>query len=161
MKDKKLIFMIVNIVVICLILAIISSNKKVEKVKPDLISGDVKTKSCSLSITNDTVTNNSNLVIYYANNIVSNYSINYELSYIGDRETETFMTYKTDYENLIERYQSVENVDIMNYSYVDNVFTFTLKYKLIPNDNNELVLNYNENIDDAINVLQNQGYICN
>ena len=45
-------------------------------------------------------------------------------------------------------------------SYVDNIFTFTLDYKLIPNDNNELVLNYNQNIDDALSILTNQGYVC-
>ena len=163
MNDKtKLIFMIVNIVVLCLIMALISSSKRIDKTKPELISGETKIKKCSLSIStdNDTVTNSSNLKIYYTNNIIDKYSINYELSYVGNKETEIFKIYKTDYENLINRYQGVENVSIMNYSYVDNVFTFTLDYKLIPNDNNELVLNYNQSIDDAIYVLTSQGYVC-
>ena len=163
MKDRTmLIFMIANILIICLVIAILSGNKKVEKSKNDPIDTEIKSKTCSLTIETDNgkVINTSNLTIFYSNNIVTNYSINYELSYEGNKETETFKTYKADYENLINKYQPIENVFIKNYSYVDNIFTFTLDYKLIPNDNNELVLNYNQNIDDALSILTNQGYVC-
>ena len=163
MKDKTMIiFMIANIIVIFVIIAILSGNKKVEKPKNDPTFVDIKSKTCSLTIEADNgkVVNTSNLAIYYSNDIVTNYSINYELSYIGNKETETFKTYKADYENLINKYQPIENVFVKNYSYVDNVFTFTLDYTLIPNDNNELILNYNQNINDALAILMNQGYIC-
>ena len=166
MKNDKviLIFMIVNIIAFCFLMAFLS-DKKEEKTKEENkpIVVEKKTKNCNLTFDTDEgkVTNINNIIINYSkDDIITNYSITYNLSYMSSTEPEGFKTYKNDYDNLITRYQSTENVKVKNYSYVDNTYTFTIDYTLIPDDENELILSYNQNINDAINSLTNQGYTC-
>ena len=167
MKNDKILlaFMIINIIVFSFLMAFLT-NKKEEKPKPTDNTHEVtdkKVKNCSLLIdsTNDKVTNSNDIVIRYSvDNIITDYSITYTLSYEGNNEPDTFKVYKRDYANLINKYQAVPNADIRDYSYVDNVYTFTIDYKLVPDDTNELILNYNQDINSALDILVNQGYVC-
>ena len=171
MKNDKFILLvaIINIIVLTFLGAFISDknrNKETKKPEPtpepiiEIVKGK---KSCDLSIQtgNDRVIDTNHLDINYENDIIKSYAISYNLVYDGNKKARpTFENFKTDYDNLANRYQNLESYTISDYFNEGNEFRVTITHNINESDEDFLMFGYNVNINDVMENLSSQGFIC-
>lgn len=170
MKDKYILLIaVINIIVLTFVMAFISDSrkekpKKEEPIPEPIVINEVKgTKVCNLEIAtgNNNVTNTNRLVINYTNDIITDYSIDYYLSYNGNKKaTNLFNKYKNDYNTLLESYQNKEDYIISNYFNENFDFKFTITHNINNESDSYLLFGPNVNVNDAVELVTNQGYIC-
>ena len=171
MKNDKFILLIaiLNIIVLTFVFAFIADknrNKEPEKPEPtpepiiEIVRGS---KSCDLSIQtgNDRVINTNHLEINYTNDIITSYKISYNLVYDGNRKARpVFENYRNDYDNFANIYKNVENYTVSDYFNEGSEFRVTIEHNINENDENFLMFGKNQNINDVIASIEEQGYIC-
>ena len=153
--------MIVNIILFSFLMAFLT-NKKAEPKKKE-VEDIIISKSCVLNVPTDDkdVSNTQSLTINYFKNSkkVNDYEITYDLSYNSKKEPKTYTKYKEELSNIINEYQNNNDVNFTNYYFDDKRISFKLIYNL-KNINGGTIIDYNEDILNAISKLTIDGYIC-
>ena len=162
MKDKYiLIFMIVNIILFSFLMAFLT-NKKTEPKKKE-VEDVIISKNCILNVStgDKNVFNTQTLTINYFKNSkkVNDYEITYDLSYDSKKEPKTYTEYKKEYNTIMNESQNNDNINFTNYYFDDKKMSFKLIYNL-KNINGGTIIDYNEDILNAISKLTVDGYVC-
>ena len=165
MKNDKvvLILIVINIIAFTFLFAFINSKQTEKKEKeennkpitPVIVKG---VKKCTLMDSSDELIYSENIEIAYIDDKVENYSTNYSLIGKKNIDEDNFITKKEELDKLINNYQLNNNIKISNYKYEYNNYSVTVTHNL-ENENNDLIA-YNENLGDAINILNQKGYNC-
>ena len=167
MKNDKviLIFMIVNIIILTLVVSIINSNQKQDKMeekkddKPieEVINGS---KKCYLTNSTKYIEENKIVIINYTNDVINSYTYNYNLINNSKKYSE-FNNKKNEMESFVSTYQSNKDVNISNYKSDNAEYNISLSFDLSKIYSTSILpLNYGQKLEDAVDALKKLSFTC-
>ena len=168
MKNDKLVLIMAILTIIGFSFAMaFLTNKKPKEEKKEEIPTPVEevkgTRNCTLPIYtgNDNVVSTNRLTINYTNDIVKNYSVEYSINYNGNRKAKSiYDEYVARYDDIVNYYQTLENYSISNYYNENNEYTVVITHDLNSPSESNLLIPYNTNINDAIEIVGENGFAC-
>lgn len=167
-KDSVIfVFIILNVVGLIFLFTYINSlnsNKSVEPKPKEPIVSKQMTTNCSIDKQIEGLLDTEEITLFHTDNLLDKYTVKYNLSLYDEKGKETFDLRKMNAIETISQYSNEPSIIIGEN--IDNDINYSISYTKdlsIPYNRLDLnpLFNYKSDINESINNLIIQGYICN